>query len=151
MSRCRRGAGSDPRPACLPWRPLGFVHRGLDALLEHRRRRSGPPPASTCSSLRPHVTFSVPFIPAWACPETVHLKETEPFLSVTFSVADLPGRMSFVFFPPMLKSCGILPLLETVNVTEPAFTLFFDSVNLYSLGLPADTLTDVAATAGNAH
>src|SRR5262249_5702678 len=98
-----------------------------------------------------YVTLIVPFIPAAACPETVHLKDTVPFLSVTVSVVDLPGASSFDFFPAMLKSCLTEPLLVTLKVTEPAFRLFFESVKRNSLGLPAVTLSDVAASAGIAH
>ena len=43
-------------------------------------------------------------MPAAACPGTVHLYASLPFLSVTLSVADLPGLINAVVLPPMLKS-----------------------------------------------
>jgi len=43
-----------------------------------------------------------------------------------------------------LKSWLIVPRFETLKVTDPFGTVFFESVNLNSLGLPAVTETAVA-------
>ena len=66
------------------------------------------------------------------------------------SVALLPFASSFVFFPAILKSWLRVPRLTTLNVTEPLGTVFFESVNLNSLGLPAVTETVVADELANA-
>ena len=48
------------------------------------------------------------------------------------SLALLPGPMSDVFLPPILKSWPTWPAFLTVNVTEPCGTLAFESLNLNS-------------------
>src|SRR4051812_15913519 len=58
--------------------------------------------------------------------------------------------MSLVFLPAILKSCLTVPRLVTRNVTLPAATEPLNSENLNSDGLPAVTLTDVAAPAPDA-
>jgi hypothetical protein len=55
--------------------------------------------------------------------------------------------------PPILKSWAIVPLFVTLKTTgTPFFTIFLESVNLNSLGLPAVTVTfcGVAAQAETA-
>ena len=49
--------------------------------------------------------------------------------------------------PAILKSWAILPLFVTLNVVTPLAIVFFESVNLNSLGLPAVTVTVVADAA----
>jgi hypothetical protein len=52
------------------------------------------------------VTVKTPFMPAAACPGTVHLYGNEPaLLNVIASVTDLPGAISGDFFPAIAKSC----------------------------------------------
>ena len=46
--------------------------------------------------------------------------------------------------PAILKSWLIVPLFVTLNVVTPLAIVFFESVNLNSLGLPAVTVTVVA-------
>src|SRR5258705_13776853 len=67
-------------------------------------------------------TVKVPSIPAEAWPSTVHRYGYLPaFLNVTVSLAVLPGLMSGVCFPPILKSCRICPTFLTTKVTLPGF------------------------------
>jgi hypothetical protein len=65
-------------------------------------------------------------------------------LNVTVSLALLPFASVGVFLPAILKSCRSEPLFATANVTVPRGTVFFESANLSSLGLPAVTATVVA-------
>src|SRR2546423_6203235 len=67
-----------------------------------------------------------------------------PFVRVTLSVADLPGRSFTVFLPTILKSCAILPLFVTLKMTTPWRAEFVESLNLYSV---AFTVTVVAVAA----
>jgi hypothetical protein len=72
----------------------------------------------------------------------------------------LPGTISFVPLPVQvsafvvvgfvqtLKSCGTVPPFVTVNVTEPCATVFVDSFQLNSDGLPAVTVTVAVVRAG---
>ena len=60
--------------------------------------------------------------------------------------------MSFVRFPAILKSWLTVPRFVTLNVTVPLGTVFFESVNLNSLGFPAVTYVNRIAdsvTAGD--
>ena len=54
------------------------------------------------------------------------------FANLTVSSWRLPGASVFVFLPPILKSCEILPLLMTVKITVPVGTRFFENVYLNS-------------------
>jgi hypothetical protein len=54
---------------------------------------------------------------------------------VTRNLAECPGESSGVFFPAILKSWEILPLLVTVKTTVPIGTLRFDSLNLNSVAV----------------
>ena len=53
-------------------------------------------------------------------------------MNFTVSFAALPGSSVFVFLPPILKSCEILPLLITVKITVPVGTLRFEKTYLNS-------------------
>src|SRR5690349_14335830 len=64
------------------------------------------------------TTEKTPFIPADAWPATVERKGYRPFFeNVTRNVAACPRARSGVFFPAILKSWEILPLLVTVKIT----------------------------------
>ena len=66
------------------------------------------------------ATANFPFMPAFACPKIVQRNAYWPFFAnFTVSFAALPGSSVFVFLPPILKSCEILPLLMTVKITVP--------------------------------
>ena len=65
-------------------------------------------------------------------------------MNFTVSFAALPGSSVFVFLPPILKSCEILPLLITVKITVPVGTLRFEKTYLNS---DAFTVTLVVASA----
>ncbi len=91
------------------------------------------------------ATAYLPFIPALACPKRVQRKAYCPFfVNLTVSVWRFPGRSDLVFFPPILKSCLIFPLLITVKITVPTGTLFFENAYLNS---EAFTVTFVGAAA----
>ena len=65
-------------------------------------------------------------------------------MKVTFTLPALPGAISGLFFPVILKSCETLPLLASLKVTAPFGTDDFERANLNSV---MDTRTDVAAFA----
>src|SRR5438067_10883596 len=67
-------------------------------------------------------------------------------MNAIFSVCDWPGESSFVLCPLILKSCGRLPLLVTLNVTVPRAAVFFDRMKWNSDGLPAVTAIVAART-----
>jgi hypothetical protein len=87
-------------------------------------------------------TMNVPFMPAAACPGTVHTYGYFPALSVTVSFPDLPGASIAVFLPAILKSCASFPLFTTVKTTVPCLAVLVDSANLNSVAV---TLTAVVA------
>ena len=90
------------------------------------------------------ATAYFPFIPALACPKRVQRNAYWPFfVNFTVSFAVLPGSSDFVFLPPILKSCEILPLLITVKMTVPVGTLRFEKTYLNS---DAFTVTFVVAS-----
>src|SRR3954452_22285095 len=61
-------------------------------------------------------------MPASACPGTVQRYEDLPFfLKVTRSLAVLPGWISGVCLPAILKSCWTWPMFLKTNVTLPGF------------------------------
>ena len=81
----------------------------------------------------------------------MHRKAYFPaFGSDTVSVALLPFASNRVFFPAILKSWLTVPRFTTLKVTVPLGTIFFESVNLNSLGLPAVTETAVAEALASA-
>jgi hypothetical protein len=55
-----------------------------------------------------------------------------------------------VGFVQIEKSCGMVPLFVYLKVTVPCGTVFVESTNLNSDGLPAVTVTVVAARTGRA-
>src|SRR5215211_7799816 len=65
--------------------------------------------------------------------EARYVTRSWPFVSVTFSVADLPRFRIGVDFPPIAKLCEILPLFLTRNRVSPRLMLF--------TGLPLVVLT----------
>ena len=89
-------------------------------------------------------------MPAAAWPGSVHRYAALPFFSVTTSTAVLPGRSMADFLPAILKSWVDFPLFVTLNVTTPAGTDIFESVNFSSDGLPAVTVTVDAFGAASA-
>jgi len=62
----------------------------------------------------------------------------------TVNVALFPFVINRVFFPAILKLWLTVPRFTTLKVTDPFGTVFFESVNLNSLGFPAVTETAVA-------
>src|SRR4029079_8782044 len=104
------------------------------------KRSSRPGPAER------YLTVRVPFIPRAAWPGTVQRYLYFPALKVTVSFTLLPCEMSAVFLPLILKSCWILPLFTTVNVTLPCGTTVFESLNLKS-----DPVTVTVATLACEH
>src|SRR3954453_4602072 len=80
---------------------------------------STPPSGGTSDAGGPaQRTVKAPFMPAWAWPGTVQRYGKRPFLwNVMVSRAVLPRSMSGVFFPPMAKSCAIVPTLGKLKVT----------------------------------
>jgi hypothetical protein len=98
-----------------------------------------------------------PFIPLAACPGVWERNSNVPFfVKVTVSVADWPGLRVLVLSPKhefatvvpvgsvqTRNRCGSLPRLVTLKVTVEGSSADFESVNPYSLGLPAVTVTTV--------
>src|SRR5512133_1491079 len=71
------------------------------------------------------------------------------FLNTTFSDTVLPGLISGVTLPPILKLCPIFPLFVTSKMTVPTGTDDFESVNLNSLAVTRTVTTfDGAPKAG---
>jgi hypothetical protein len=109
----------------------------------------------------------MPFIPFAACPATLERYSYVPrVVKVKVRLADRPGASVFVPLPRQLftsapssgalhtlNACGTVPLFATLNTTadvrDAAFHGrfdAFDSVNAYSVGFPAVTVTTVGAT-----
>ena len=75
---------------------------------------------SRARGLRAHLIVKVPFMPEAAWPGTVQRYGYLPaFVNLTLSVADLPGLMSGVFLPLILKSCATWPLLSLERLAVP--------------------------------
>ena len=87
------------------------------------------------------------FMPCAAWPGTGHQSEYVPDLSVTASVADLPGLIRTVFLvfmpgPAMASSCESLPVFFTTNLTGPAvpFLVEREMWNSFSVTLTVFTV-----------
>src|SRR4029079_14028625 len=82
------------------------------------------------------ATAKLPRMPAPACPSSVQRKAYWPFfVTLTVSLAVLPGASNGVFLPLILKSWAILPLLLTVKMTVPIGALSFENLYLNSEAL----------------
>src|SRR5262249_25316385 len=93
------------------------------------------------------ATLKVPFMPSAPLPLTVHRNAMWLFLpNLTVIVCDWPGLSSLVFFPAILKSWPILPLLTTLKATVPVFgRLDFESLIFHS-----DSVTVIFVTVADA-
>ena len=100
--------------------PKKFRLGASTSLLAGRVTASGRCGSGRKQSSVDQRTVKVPFIPAAACPSTVQRYGYEPcFLNVTATLAVLPGWISPVLLPSIVKSCKTWPTFLNANVTLP--------------------------------
>src|SRR4051812_33770722 len=84
-------------------------------------------------------------MPAAAWPGTVQEYAYRPFPSVILSRAVLPGEMTAVLWPAILKSWPSLPLLTSLKMNLPCRAEVRESLNLNSVAVTVTPLGNRAA------
>src|SRR5439155_7597116 len=93
---------------------------------------------------QPPVTVSVPFIPSWSWPFSLHRNVYSPAASVTVAPLVDPAAIAstlLITWSPcrISSSCSCVPTFLIEKVTEPAGTVIIDGVNAYSFASMAST------------